>query len=383
MSPAPRRILFIIRSLGVGGAERQLVLLASGLHALGWDVTVCTTYANGPLEPELARRGVRVVALGKSGRWDLVGPARGLFRAVHESSPDIIHGYMPTSNLLSLLARRAHPQARVVWGVRASGLDWAQYDGLARRSFAASARLARRADLIIANSHEGARWHIDAGYPGERLSVIPNGIDAAWYAPDATARARQRATWEIGPGTLLIGLVGRIDPMKDHATFLRAAARVRDDACDMRFVCVGDGDPALAARLRALAAELGIAERVRWEPARLDPRDVYRALDVLTSASRYGEGFPNVVGEAMACSVACVVTRCGDGPRLVGETGVVVPPGDPNALAGAWRAMAAGDRSRLGMAARARVVAEFSVEQLVQRTAAALAALLERDRPRS
>lgn len=383
MSPAPRRILFIIRSLGVGGAERQLVLLASGLHALGWDVTVCTTYADGPLEPELAQRGVRVVALEKSGRWDLLGPARRLHRAVREARPDVIHGYMPTSNLLSLLARRAHPAARVVWGVRASGLDWAQYDGLARRAFAASARLARRADLIIANSHEGARWHVEAGYPAGRLVVIPNGIDAAWFTPDAAARTRQRAAWGAGAGTLLIGLVGRIDPMKDHATFLRAAALLRDDPRDMRFVCVGDGDPSLAERLRALATELGIAPRVRWEPARLDPRDAYRALDILTSASRYGEGFPNVVGEAMACGVACVVTRCGDAPHLVGETGLVVPPGDPEALAGAWRALAAGDRSRLGGAARARVVAEFSAEQLVQRTATALAALLEGDRRRT
>jgi glycosyltransferase involved in cell wall biosynthesis len=383
MSPQPRRILFIIRSLGVGGAERQLVLLASGLRARGWDVTVCTTYANGPLEPELARRGVRVVALGKAGRWDLMGPLRRLFRAVREASPDVIHGYMPTSNLLALLARRAHPAACVVWGVRASGLDWAQYDGLARRSFAATARLARRADLIIANSHEGARWHVQAGYPEQRVRVIPNGIDADWFAPDAAARARQRAAWDIGPGTLLIGLVGRIDPMKDHDTFLRAAALMRDEACDVRFVVVGDGDPALAARLRALAAELGIGAQVRWEPATLDPRDVYRALDVLTSASRYGEGFPNVVGEAMACGVACVVTRCGDAPHLVGETGMVVPPGDPDALAGAWRALAAGDRSRLGMAARARVMEEFSVEQLVQRTEESLAALLAQNPPRA
>jgi glycosyltransferase involved in cell wall biosynthesis len=382
MSPAPRRILFIIRSLGVGGAERQLVLLASGLRACGWDVTVCSTYAHGPLEPELLQRGVRVVVLRKSGRWDVVGPVHGLLRTVREARPDVIHGYMPTSNLLSLLARRAYPAARVVWGVRASGLDWAQYDGLARRSFAVSARLARCADLIIANSHEGARWHVEAGYPAERVVVIPNGIDAARYVPDEAARARQRAAWGVGPDTLLIGLVGRIDPMKDHATFLRAAARLQDDAGDTRFACIGDGDAVLAAQLRALAAELGIAGRVRWEPATLDPRSAYCALDILTSSSRYGEGFPNVVGEAMACGVPCVVTRCGDAPLLVGETGIVVPSGDPDALASAWRALAAGERSRLGTAARARVVEEFGVEQLVQRTATSLEALLGGDRPR-
>jgi glycosyltransferase involved in cell wall biosynthesis len=171
--------------------------------------------------------------------------------------------------------------------------------------------------------------------------------------------------------------------MKDHATFLRAAARALTDAGDVRFVCVGDGDPALAERLRALSAELGIADRVRWEPARLDPRDVYCALDVLTSASCYGEGFPNVVGEAMACGVACVVTRCGDAPHLVGDTGMAVPIGDPDALAGAWRDLSKVDRSALGSAARARMVAEFSAERLVQRTAEALVASLDGDRPRS
>jgi glycosyltransferase involved in cell wall biosynthesis len=381
MRAAPRRILFIIRSLGIGGAERQLVLLASGLQAIGWDVTVCSTYPSGPLEPELVRSGVRVVALGKAGRWDLIGPLRRLLQLVRDVRPDVIHGYMPTSNLLSLLARRAHPAARVVWGVRASGLDWTRYDGLARRAFRVSVRLARRADLIIANSDEGARWHAEAGYPRERIVVVANGIDAERYAPDAAARARQRAAWGIAPGALLIGLVGRIDPMKDHDTFLRAAARLRDAPDDTRFVCVGDGDQALAGQLRALSEELGIAARLMWESARLEPRDVYCALDILTSASRYGEGFPNVVGEAMACGVACVVTRCGDAPHLVGETGMVVPIGDPDALVGAWRALSARDRSVLGLAARARIIAEFSVARLVQRSSEALATLVEGGRP--
>jgi glycosyltransferase involved in cell wall biosynthesis len=118
-----------------------------------------------------------------------------------------------------------------------------------------------------------------------------------------------------------------------------------------------------------------------WESARLEPRDVYCALDILTSASRYGEGFPNVVGEAMACGVACVVTRCGDAPHLVGETGMVVPIGDPDALVGAWRALSARDRSVLGLAARARIIAEFSVARLVQRSSEALATLVEGGRP--
>jgi glycosyltransferase involved in cell wall biosynthesis len=373
---APQRILFLIRSLGHGGAERQLVTLARGLSEQGFGVTIATFYPGGPLERELGGSAVTLQHLAKRGRWDVAGFIRRLAAFARKVDPHIIHGYMPTSNLLATAVRVVVPRTRLVWGVRASGLDRSQYDWLARREFDASRMLARRADLIIANSYQGARWHREQGYPERRLVVIPNGIDVQRFRPDEAARRRRRAAWGIPESAFLVGLVGRLDPMKDHPTFLRAAARLAATVPEARFVCVGEGPTSYADELRALGESLGLGARLRWEPPGVDVHESYAALDVLASTSAFGEGFSNVIGEAMACGIPCAVSDCADAARIVGDTGLVVPVGDPAATAAAWDRLRATDRPVLGGAARARIVSEFSVELLVARTADALRPLL-------
>lgn len=365
------RICFLIRSLGIGGAERQLSLLATGLHHRGHDVTVCVTYAGGAMAAELEARGVPVVALQKRSRWDLTGVVASLRRMVRERAPDVLHGYMPTSNLLTLLAAGAGGPA-VVWGVRASHLDWGAYDWMARASFEATRRFASRADLVIANSEAGRRFHVAQGYPAERTIVVPNGVDTARHCRDEPGRVRQRAAWGVPDGAPLVGLVGRLDPMKDHATFLRACARVAAARPDARFVCVGDGPAPFSAALRALAGDLGIAAQTIWVEPRTEVTAMYSALDVHVSASCFGEGFSNAIAEAMACEVPSVTTDVGDAATVVGPTGRVVPPREPALLADAVLALLATDLPALGRDARARVVREFGVDQLVSRTLAAL-----------
>jgi glycosyltransferase involved in cell wall biosynthesis len=369
------RLLLVIRSLGHGGAERQLSTLARALAGRGLDVTVATFYGGGALEGELAGSGVTLRSIGKRGRWDVAGFLGRLAGLVRSLRPDVIHGYMPTSNLVATALRPLVPGARLVWGVRASGFDWDRYDWLARREFELTRALARRPELIIANSHEGAQWHAGQGYPADRMLVVPNGIDVDRFKPDASARVRMRVEWEVADDAFLVGLVGRLDPMKDHPTFLRAAARVAARVPNARFVCVGEGPAGYAAELRRQGESLGLGDRLRWAPPRRAVQGCYAALDALASTSAFGEGFSNVIGEAMACGVPCVVTDCGDAARIVAETGTVVPVGDDGAVADALAALAAADRAPAGAAARARVAAEFSVERLADRTAAALRAL--------
>src|SRR5262249_37999795 len=146
---------------------------------------------------------------------------------------------------------------------------------------------------------------------------------------------RVRAAWGL-VGEPLIGLVGRVEATKDYPTFLKAAARLSAARPDVRFVCVGEGSAAHAAELRALAQSLHVEGSVIWAGIRHDMPAVYNALDVLTSAS-VGESFSNVIAEAMACGVPCVVTHVGNSPSIVGETGLIVAPGDPDALAAQWQ----------------------------------------------
>jgi len=372
VGPAGLDVLFIVRSLGYGGAERQLVELAKGLHRRGHRTALLVYYQGGPLAKELEAAGVEVVGLGKRGRWDLISPFVALRREIRRRKPEILHGYLPDGNLLALLGRRYSPSSRVVWGVRASNLERRHYDWLVWAIFRASCWLAPRADLIISNSEAGRAWHVANGYPADRSIVIPNGIDVERFRPNPFGRARWRSEWGVADGTPVIGLVGRLDPMKDHETFLVAASRLSARRADVRFVCVGAGLDGYQAHLERFAADLGLGQRLIWVPMQDRIEEIYSAIDLLTSSSAFAEGFPNVVGEAMACGVPCVVTDVGDSARVVGDTGLVTQPRNPDALA---EALDEGLRALVqpaGRRARQRIEEEFSVDRLVARTESAL-----------
>jgi glycosyltransferase involved in cell wall biosynthesis len=370
------KIAFLIRSLGVGGAERQLVELAKGLRGVGRDVVVLTFYPDGAMATELDEAGVRRVVVGKRHRWDVLGFVWRLAAELRRERAAILHGYMPDANILVTLLGRLLRRRRVVWGVRASRVDLSHYDRVSAVVLNVARRLARGADLIICNSRAGAADHVAQGYPADRVLVVPNGIDTRRFRPDPGARARLRSEWGIPEGAPLIGLVGRLDPMKDHRTFLRAAAALRREHPAARFVFVGRGADGYVAELAALAAELGLADRLMWAAPRQDVTAVFAALDVLTLCSAFGEGFPNVVGEAMACGTPCVVTDVGDAAWIVGDTGRVVPVGDADALARAWAELLPSvGCAALAERCRARIVGEFGLDALVRNTEAALARL--------
>jgi glycosyltransferase involved in cell wall biosynthesis len=369
------RIVFVIRSLGFGGAERQLVALAKGLRGRGHDVRVATFYDNGELAPELTRAQLPLLQLGKRGRWDTLAFCIRLVRVLREAKPDIVHGYLSTPNLLTIAFKHFFGGARIVWGIRASSLDLQHYDWFARMAHGLERRLARFADLIICNSHAGLDYAVRNGFPDAKTIVISNGIDVERFRPSSDARLAMRSRWGIAEREILVGMVARMDPMKDHETFLRAAARLARDRHDVRFVCVGEGPNEYRRLLASLAGELGLGQRVIWAGNVLDMPSVYNALDVFVSSSRFGEGFSNAVGEAMACGIPCIVTDVGDSSRIVGTTGTVVSPGSPDRL---YEAM----RGQLDLvpipadAIRRSIIDRYGTEQLIAETESALSQLL-------
>ena len=363
-------ILFLIRSLERGGAERQLVMLASGLHRQGWLVAVACFYAGGPFQRDLEHAGVQVIDLAKRGRWDMFGFLWRLVRMFRKTRPDIVHGYLPVANILSLLVRLSRPGTLIVWGVRASNVDFSRYDWLSRVTFWLQCRLARYADLSIVNSAAGMEHHVVRGFPRGAMRVIPNGIDTSHFCFDPAGRERMRRAWGVPQSAVLVGLVGRADPMKDHPTFLRAAARLILTDPRWWFVCVGDGAPEHMARLSKQAAELGLEQRLIWAGSCDNMSAAYSALDLAASSS-CGEGFSNVVAEAMACGRPCVVTDVGDSARIVGEFGVVVPPRDPAALSdGIYRVHVRLERNRTALAQQVRehVIKSFGPQALINTT---------------
>lgn len=364
------KILFLIRSLYRGGAERQLLVLAQGLQQRGHTVQVCVFYRGGPLEAELATAGIPLWSLDKQSRWDLLRPLYRLVHLVRQQRPDVLHAYLSAANILATLAKPLAPRLRLGWGVRTAYLDRAGYGRAEQLVFRGECQLARHADFIIANSHAGREHAVAHGFPATRTHVIANGIDTDHFRPQPEAGQALRTRWGITPAQRLVGLVGRLDFMKNHPLFLHAAARLAPTRPDVRFVCVGDGPTDYRAQLQALAAELGLTQQLVWAGGHTDMPAVYSALDIACSASR-GEGFSNVIGEAMACGTPCVVTDVGDSARIVDVTGITVACDDAAALAAGLAELL--DRPpaayhRLRAAARCRIEETFSVQQLLDAT---------------
>lgn len=366
------KLVLLIRSLEIGGAERQLVALARGAMALGREIHVLTFYPGGPLRGDLEKAGVPVSSLDKRGRWDVAGFLLRFVRALRQEKPAALYSFLPTANLVGLLAARLAGVPQVVWGVRASNVDLTQYDRLSRFEVWLASKLVRYASTIICNAEAGAVFHSSLGYPADKITVIPNGIDTDRFRFDEAGRNRVRREWGLQPTDLAIGLPARLDPMKGHETALKALALLSVDLPSVKLVCVGAGP--LNESLRELSRQLKIEDRVIWAGARSDMPMVYSAFDI-SSSSSHGEGFSNAIAEAMACERLCVVTDVGDSSTIVGETGWVVPASSPEAMVDAWRralSLAATKRRKIECHARQRIVEKFSVERMVKRTLEAM-----------
>jgi glycosyltransferase involved in cell wall biosynthesis len=370
------KVMFLVRDLAIGGSQRQLALLAAGLARRGHDVAVVVLYAGGPLEALLAGSGARLLSLGKAGRWHAVAPLARLRRLLLSERPHLIYAFLPAQTTIAALLLPPHLDTKLVFGLRAAAMELGHYDALNALTYRSEAWLSRRADLIIANARAVRADAIRRGLPPERIAVVPNGIDTETMRPDpATGRALRRA-WGLSDDAFVIGCVARLDPMKDHASLLRAAAGFARENPDARFVCVGDGP--LRVELERLANSLALADRVVWVGEIADARAAYNAFDIATLASAFGEGFPNVVGEAMACGIPVAATDVGDVRLVVDAQGEVVPPKDPDALRAAWGRL----RQRLARepslraAARDTIVAKYGLEVMVRRTEDILARLV-------
>lgn len=363
------KILFFARALGPGGAERQMALLAAGLQRRGHDVTVATFYPGGQFAPVVVGSGARHICLEKCGRWDVVGFALRFRRLLFQERPEILYSLLPPANIVAACLARFRGRPRRVWGIRVSEMRLGHYDWLQRLSYFAERRLAPTADLIIFNSQCGLTMARARGFAAGNCAVVQNGIDTSLFFPDKASRRNCRAAWRVAEDETLIGMIGRFDPMKDHRTFLEAAGSMSRPK--LRFVLAGVGVESANAQLMGMVRAAGLAERVLLLGERTDMPAIMAALDILCLSSAFGEGFPNVLGEAMAAGTPCVATDVGDSRDVVGDTGVIVPPEDADALARAMGRLIdslarAPDEMRERV--RSRIVEKFSIDRLVART---------------
>lgn len=365
---APIKILHIIPDLSVAGAETILSKVLAATNRARFAPAVISMRNHGELREQIEAMGIPVFTLGVRG--SVPGPfaVARLIRVVRQFRPELIHGWMYHGNLAAQFAGAfAHDKPSVVWSVHQSLYSFDYEKWLTTLIIKLGAPLSRLADKIIYNSIKSATQHEAVGYQAAHRALHYYGFDTEKFAPSETARQDVRAELGLAPETILIGLAGRYHPIKDHANFLRAAALVSRKCSDVRFIMCGRGVSHDNAALQILIDKLDIGASTHLLGDRRDIERIFAALDIAVSAS-FSEGFPNVVGEAMAAGVPCVVTDVSDLPEVVGATGRLVPRRDPEALAGALEElieMGGQARTALGRAARQRIINNFSLTKAV------------------
>jgi len=364
-------VAHVIVGLGTGGAELMLLKLLRYTDRATFTPAV---YSLRPIGDSIPRAmdslGITVTSLGM--RRELPDPTAivRLATLLRSTQPDLVQTWMYHADFVGgIAAKLASRSLPVVWNLRATNPQAAFIRPRTRYIARMCARMSGwLPEQIICCSNEARRVHSSLGYRESKIHVIPNGFDVEVFRPDWEARSAVRAELGIPDTTWVIGMVARFDPHKDHRTFINAAAMLLARHKDVRFVLCGPLVSAENRELREWIDAAGLGANCHLLGVRHDVARVTAALDIATLSSAE-EGFPNVLGEAMACGVPCVATDVGDSAYLIGDTGRIVPRQNPEALAGAWYDCIAMGRPRLqalGQRARRRIEEEFSIETVAR-----------------
>ncbi len=361
------RVCHLITSLATGGAETALFRLVTATDREKQEQIVISLTDEGVYGPRLREAGIPVFALGmRRGRFSLSAFVR-LVRVLRQQKPDVIQTWLYHADLLGLLAGGIAGIRTIAWNIRCSVTDERYVRGQAGVVLRLLSLLSSIPRVVVSNSTAGQRVHTSLGYRPRQWRIIPNGLDIATFRPDPTAYREVRAELGVPPDTLLVGLVARYDPLKDYPTFLQTAARVTRRRPDVHFVAVGSGVSPANEDLTKLLRHLEISDRVHLLGERRDTPRLNAAFDVAMCTST-GEGFPNVLIEAMSCGVPCVSTDVGDAAVVIADTGLVAPAADPDRLAEAVLQLVEADPVRRhvrGAAARQRVQEYYALPIMV------------------
>lgn len=375
MTGAPKRVLFVVPTLTVGGAERHLARVLPRLDPARFTPRVVCIKDRGPMSAPLEAAGVQVTSLERGGR-EIHLALRDLVREARAFRADAIVTRGFNAEVLGALAAKAARVPRVIVWKHNCG------EVRPRRRERVLSRLVNR----LTHSYFGVAYGQvpylvnDLGIRGDKVRIIRNGVDPAEFTPDRRGGRGGDAARELGIGDhdVVVGILAVLREEKDHATFLRAGRRIVDARPDARLLIVGDGP--LREELEALADELALGDRVVFAGMRADVDEMLRIIDVVVLSSFTIECLPFAVLEAMGAGLPSVCTAIGGLPELIedDETGYLVPPRDPRGLAEAVLRVVADDarREAMGDAARRRLEQHFTLDRSVAETERVLAEVI-------
>lgn len=359
-------VLHVITALNVGGAETMLAKLVEHEQTVRCGVrsTVLSLMPPGPAGERIRAAGVPLDHCGIRSAAALPAALPRLSRAIRDCNPDLIVGWMYHAQLAAWLGAKLHRRRLpVLWNVRHSLHDIAFEKPATRAIIRAGAMLSRHPRAIIYNAAVSATQYEAIGYASDRTVVIPNGFDCDHFAPVEGARERLGGELGVDPNALLVGMAARNHPMKDPATLVDAVRLARDTGVDVHLLILGEGMTNPDRRL--LSALEGLPpNRVTLREHHADMAALLPGLDVLALPSAWGEGFPNILGEAMACGVPSIATDVGDSADIIGDPSRIIDPGDAGALSEALIRVAVMGRDQrrwIGRQSRERVIERFSL----------------------
>lgn len=365
------KILHIITGLNVGGAESMLYKLIKNTYKEN-NYTVISLTKNGLIGEKIKKLGVEVINLDMKKSINIISKLFQLKNTIKNLHPDIVQTWMYHSDLIGGIAAKLSVNSPIVWNIRHSDLDPNSNKKTTIWSAKLSAKLSNKIpDKIISCSKIAKSIHSELGYNKAKIKVIPNGFNIKKFDQKLYNNNEIYEELNISHNNYLIGMVGRYDPQKDYMNLLKAAKLLKEKNGKLynkvKFILCGRNINNENKEIKKFLNKNNLNQEFHLLGQRDDIPQIMASLDLFTLSSSFGEGFPNVVGEAMASNTPCVVTDIGDSAYIVGDTGIVVEPNNPNELMKGWQKilnMPNNKREDLGKKARQRIVNNFDINEI-------------------
>lgn len=365
-----KKVVHIITGLNDGGAEASLFRLVT--NDLSCIHLVVSLGDRGKYGERLERHSISVMCLDMPrGRITLEGICR-LWTILKRENPDVIQTWMYHADLFGGVIGKLAGHKNIVWNIRHSQLlrgANSQKTIFISRICAIISRFIPR--KIICNSNVGRKVHLGYGYYNRRMVIIQNGLDPKFFCPNQRMRDRVRTNWGFSKYETVIGVVARNNIQKDHKSLLKALMILQRKGVSPYCVLVGSGMTIQNEVLVNQIAMNGLQHQILLLGQIENMPEVMNAIDIKVLSSSFGEGFPNVLAEAMACKTPCVSTDVGDAKEILGDNGIIVPPSNPHDLAiGIERMIHKKDNhlwSQVCDEARRHIVENFSINTMIKK----------------
>lgn len=365
-----KQIIFhVITGLGIGGAETALLQLLKASAGTESEHVIFTLSTKDDLTEAVRKTGARVIPLRTSGLTSIIGSVLRVRSLIKSERPLLLMTWMHHADLFGAVLKCFCPSLPLVWNIRCSKLEVGYLPKRNLQIVNLLAKLSWLPAAIVSNSYAGQREHIAVGYRRKGWRVLHNGFDTETLARDPEVSLQMKEKLGYPAEAILIGLIARYHPMKGFDLFIRAAGRLACSEKSVHYVLVGNEVHDQNQELLNMIVAAGLEGRVSLLGQRQDIPNIMTMLDVVVSAST-SEGFPNVVGEAMACGTPCVVTDVGDSAVLVGEVGKIIASGDEDGLVSALSElinMSSEEFEDLRYLTRSRIVSYFSRTRMSER----------------